>query len=102
MIFNEYQTEIRNYADYPKELGPFWLSMDMQTILGNISDQLKKSILTEGKFTEKNIINIKRMLGFLLNDIANMGLDIGIKLEDIAQDNLNLLELMKHGNKKED
>lgn len=102
MIFNEYQTEIRKYADYPKELGPFYIAMDMTTILGNITDQLKKSILVEGKFSEKNIKNIKRMLGFMLNDIANMGLDIGIKLEDIAEDNLNMLELLKNENKKED
>lgn len=96
MIFNEFQTRIRDYADYPRELGPFYVIMDMMKNVGVISDNLKKSILNEGNLSEAAINHLKRNLGLLLNNIGNMCSDIGINFEDVVQDNLYYLELLRN------
>ena len=94
MIFNDYQSKVRKYADYPHELGPFYIIMDMMKNVGTISDNLKKSILKDGNLNESMIMIIKRNLGYLLNNISNIAADLDLNLEDIAQDNIYYLEVM--------
>ncbi len=38
----EYQDTLDNYADYPTDLGPFYLILNTQAHLGKLSEKLKE------------------------------------------------------------
>jgi hypothetical protein len=41
MEINEYQSQIRDYGDYPLELGPFSVILSLQNNVGKLSAKLK-------------------------------------------------------------
>lgn len=89
MEINDYQKQIREYADYPIELGPFTLILDMQSTLGNLSNKLNDSLINDhGNFTKKSKTNVAISLGNIFDDICNMAFDLGFTMNDIISLNM--------------
>ena len=96
--FNTYQDNIRQFAIYHKELGPFSVIMDLMNNVGILSNKLYNVLEDkEGTFTHDEKIRIAISLGDIINNIANMASDLGITFDEVIALNLKKQEL---GNKK--
>ena len=55
MEINDYQTQIRNYVDYPTDIGPFTTILDLSLNVGKLSDKLNKVLVNNhGSFSKEN------------------------------------------------
>lgn len=92
MEVNEYQTTIRNYVDYPQELGPFSVILSMQNNVGSLANKLNDALINDhGNFSKENRMKTAISLGDILFDLTNMATDLGYTMNDIIS-----LNLMKH------
>ncbi len=97
MEINDYQNNIRNFINYPPEIGPFTVILSLQDNLGKLSEKINKSLIEEhGGFTKEGRTKIAISLGDILFDISNMAYDLGYTLNDIIS-----LNIMKHTMEKE-
>lgn len=96
--FNTYQANIRQFAVYHKELGPFSVIMDLTSNVGILSNKLYNVLEDkEGTFTREEKIRIAISLGDIVNNVANMASDLDITFDEVISLNLKKHEL---GNKK--
>ena len=102
MEINEYQNQIRDYIDYPKELGPFSVILSLQNNVGNLSNKLNDALINDhGNFSKENRMKTAISLGDILFDITNMATDLGYSMNDIIS--LNIMKhQMSNEKKKED
>lgn len=89
MEANEYQKQIRKYADYPQELGPFTVIMSLQSDLGRLAEKLNKSLVEDhGSFTNEDKIKVLISLGDILFNVSNIATDLGYTLTDVMSLNI--------------
>ena len=89
MEANEYQIQIRNFAEYPVEIGPFTVILDLQKNIGILSDKLNKVLVTDhGSFSKEDKFKVAISLGDVLNNISNIATDLGLTMDDIISINL--------------
>lgn len=89
MDINDYQSQIRNFIDYPIEIGPFTVILDLQKNVGNLSEKLNKSLTTDhGSFSKEDKIKIAISLGDILYNVTNMASDLGLTMNDVVSINL--------------
>lgn len=95
MEINEYQNKIRDWIDYPAELGPFSVILSLQNNVGNLANKLNNALINDhGNFTKENRMKTAISLGDILFDISNIATDLGYSMNDIIS-----LNLMKHNTK---
>ncbi len=96
MNLNEFQENIKNFEDYPTDLGPYYLILGAQSELGKLSEKLKGFLEERTEFDDKD----KRMLGVSIGDIIFYLLSIGNSL-NISFEQIAALELRKRSLYKE-
>ena len=101
MEINEYQETVKNYIDYPTELGPYYLILDMMGDVGKLSDKIKNTIKDEATMAKEDKILINISLGDLMYHISLIASSLGVSLEEILALNLRKLSLQKEKDVKE-
>ena len=96
MEFNDYQEQVRNFVDYPVEIGPFSVIYGIMSDTGTLAYKLR-GILEEkhGEFNDVDKVKIQITLGDILRNISNIASDLNISLEEVAAINLRKLALQK-------
>ena len=89
MEINEYQTKIRNFIEYPVEVGPFTVILELQKNVGNLSEKLNKVLINDhGSFTKVTKTKAIISLGDILNNICNIAYDLGFDMNDVIGMNI--------------
>ena len=89
MDINDYQKTIREYADYPLELGPFSVILDLQNNVGILSNKLNDALVKDhGNFTKVTKTKAAISLGDILNNICNIAYDLGFDMNDVIGMNI--------------
>lgn len=92
MDINEYQAKIRDYVNYPLEVGPYSTILSLMQNLGVLSSKLNDVLINDqGNFDKKKAVNVIITLGDILFDISNMTTDLGYSMSDVMA-----INLMKH------
>lgn len=92
MEINEYQDKIKEYVNYPKEIGPYSTILALMQDAGKLSEKLNNTLINDrGSFDKKSSLNVLISLGDILFDICNMTSDLGYTMNDVIS-----LNLMKH------
>ena len=94
MELEQYQQKVRSYANYPLELGPYAIILNLQEDIGTLSGKLRSLIDTismQGNLSKEDKQRIGITIGDILFDIANMATDMQLSLEEIS-----LLNIRKH------
>ena len=102
MEINDYQKQIRDWIDYPLELGPFSIILSLQNNVGNLSAKLNDALINDhGSFTKENGMKAAISLGDILFDLANISYDLGYSMNDIISMNLMKRKMAYDKKKKE-
>ena len=89
MDINDYQKTIREYIDYPLELGPFSVILDLQNNVGALSNKLNDALVKDhGNFTKVTKTKAVISLGDILNNICNIAYDLGFDMNDVIGMNI--------------
>ncbi|MGI6297554.1 MAG: nucleoside triphosphate pyrophosphohydrolase family protein [Minisyncoccales bacterium] len=90
MNFNEYQEKARRTAIYPgKDSNYIYPTLGLVGEAGEVAEKVKKIIRDEnGIVSREKKEEIKKELGDVLWYIANLAYELDIKLEEIAQGNI--------------
>ena len=97
MEINDYQLQIRNFATYPVDIGPFTVILELQNNVGNLSQKLNKVLVNDhGTFSNEDKFKVAISLGDILNNISNIATDLNLTMNDIISINLT-----KHSKKVE-
>lgn len=89
MEVNDYQNQIRDYVDYPLELGPFSIILSLQKNVGKLSEKLNDSLMNDhGQFTKEQTMKCIISLGDILFDLTNIATDLGYTMNDVISLNL--------------
>ena len=92
MELNEYQTQAKNTAIYPKDRAVVYPALGLAGEAGEVANKVKKIIRDDGnKINESLVQEISAEIGDCLWYISVLADDIGCKLSDIA--NANLIKL---------
>lgn len=92
MEINEYQTKIRNFIEYPVEVGPFTVILELQKNIGNLSEKLNKVLINDhGSFSQEDKIKVAISLGDILNNISNIATDLSLTMNDVISINMTKL-----------
>ena len=94
MTFEEYQKESRKTAEYPdKDNNYIYPVLGLTGEAGEVAEKIKKVIRNDkGIMSEDKKIEIAKELGDVLWYIAQLATELGLKLEDIAEMNLEKLK----------
>lgn len=96
MEINEYQTQIRNFIEYPVEVGPFTVILELQKNIGNLSEKLNKVLINDhGSFSQEDKIKVAISLGDILNNISNIATDLSLTMNDVISINMTKLSKSK-------
>ncbi len=104
MNFNEYQEKAQITATYPTTLKIIYPSLGLAGESGEVCEKIKKVYRDKnGVFTADVISEIKKELGDVLWYVQAIAHDLGIKMDDIAEENIKKLYSRKersviHGN----
>ena len=89
MDINDYQKTIREYIDYPLELGPFSVILDLQNNVGALSNKLNDALVKDhGNSTKVTKTKAVISLGDILNNICNIAYDLGFDMNDVIGMNI--------------
>lgn len=89
MEINDYQKTIREYLDYPVELGPFSVILDLQNNIGILANKLNDALINDhGSFTKVTKTKAIISLGDILNNICNIAYDLGFDMNDVIGMNI--------------
>ncbi len=89
MEINDYQKTIREYIDYPIELGPFSVILDLQNNVGSLANKLNDALIKDhGSFTKITKTKAAISIGDILNNICNIAYDLGFDMNDIIGMNI--------------
>lgn len=92
----EYQDTLDNYADYPTDLGPFYLILNTQAHLGKLSEKLKEVMDKDSlDIDTKDKTSLSITIGDLISNLTFMASSLGLSLQDILALNLRKLSLIK-------
>lgn len=93
MKLSEYQSRARETAIYPvNEFAVIYPALGLCGEAGEAADIVKKSIRDNGgAFTPEQSARLRKEVGDVLWYASNLASDMGWKLEDIAQENLDKL-----------
>jgi len=97
MDFNEYQEKAKETMVYPK-LNPSWVypALGLSGETGEIMEKLKKILRDhEGKIDSEKKDAIKKELGDVLWYLAALSEELGLSMDDVAQDNIAKLKSRK-------
>lgn len=97
MELNELQVEMGNYVSYPKELGPYFTILGINSSVGKLSDKLEAILQNPDKHgfdqTDKNMLALS--IGDIIMWSLNMASDIGITFSDMMNLEIRKLVMMK-------
>lgn len=94
MNINEYQDNIREFADYHKELGPFQVILSLSNNVGILSGKLYDILESKnGEFSDEEKVKLAITLGDICKDIANMASDLNITMDEVLALNMKKIEL---------
>lgn len=89
MEINDYQKIIRDYIDYPVEIGPFSVILDLQNNVGALANKLNNALIQDhGNFTKITKTKTAISLGNILDNICNIAYDLGFSMNDIIGMNI--------------
>lgn len=89
MEINDYQLQIRNYATYPTDIGPFTVILELHNNVGKLSEKLNKVLVQDhGAFSNEDKLKVAISLGDILNNISNIATDLNLTMNDIISINL--------------
>ena len=94
MTFEEYQKQARTTAIYP-DLGNNFIYPTLGLVgeAGEIAEKIKKVLRDgNGEITEEKRSELNKELGDVLWYLANLSVELGISLENIAANNLEKLK----------
>ncbi len=94
ITFNEYQTQAKEYAIYPKEKALEYLVAGLASEAGEVAGAYKRIIRDNASTTK-----VAYELGDLLWYMSQLALELGFTLDAIAQHNLDKLEYRKQHDK---
>lgn len=100
MNFKEYQEKAKETAIYPKT-EPSWLYplLGLGGETGEIFEKLKKVIRDEnGRVSQEKLELIKKELGDVLWYLATLSTELGLDLNEIAEENIKKLFSRKERN----
>lgn len=86
MTFDEYQMAAKKTAIYPREYSVVYPALGLAGEAGEVANKVKK-IIRDGASTEGVIAEVADCLWY----IAALASDIGVSLDDLAQQNLDKL-----------
>lgn len=91
MNFNEYQKKSRKTAKYP-EKNFVYPALGLNGEAGEVAEKVKKVIRDKGgKLDQETKEDIGRELGDVLWYLAQMATELGLSLDDIAEQNISKL-----------
>ena len=94
MELNECQLMLRNYIDYPPELGPFSCAFSLWTNTGKLSEKMHDVLENKhGEFEDRDKGRIAISISDILFDISNIAYDMGYTLDDIVNLQIRKKEL---------
>ncbi len=96
MDFKEYQKQARKSAVYPKNYKMFYPALALSGEVGELNNMIQKVIRDGVKLNKEDA---SKELGDILWYISALASDIGLKLNDIAVDNIAKLKDRKKRNK---
>ena len=92
----DYQENIKNYNDYPLDLGPYYLILGAQQSLGKLSERLKDILKdNEGIMNEKDKLNISIAIGDILYYLISISNSLDIQFDQIAALSLRKQNLLR-------
>lgn len=92
----EFQTQTRNFANYPLDLGPYYTILGIYDELGNLSEKLRVSLKdSAGQFTERESQKIMISIGDVMYYLACMCNDMGFNMNDVLDLCLRKQNLIK-------
>ncbi len=93
MTFAEYQKKSRKTALYPNVGNNFiYPTLGLTGEAGEVSDKIKKIIRDKENIIDKETkLELKKELGDVLWYISQLSTELGLELEDVAQNNLDKL-----------
>ncbi len=100
MTFEEYQKQARTTAIYP-DLGNNFIYPTLGLVgeAGEIAEKIKKVLRDgNGEITEEKRSELNKELGDVLWYLANLSVELGISLENIAANNLEKLKSRQERN----
>lgn len=102
MEVNEYQNQIRDYVEYPEELGPFSVILSLQNNVGKLAEKLNDSLTNDhGQFSKELTMKCIISLGDILFDLTNIAFDLGYTMNDVISLNITKHRLEKDKKEKE-
>lgn len=92
----EYQTQIKNFADYPLELGPYYTILGIYDELGKLSEKLRESLKNrEGDFSQRDLQRLEISIGDIMFYLVTMCNDLNINIDSVLNINLKKQNLLK-------
>ena len=89
MDINDYQKNVREYIDYPKEIGPYSVILSLVKNMGKLSEKLNDVLINNhGSFDDKKRMNTIITLGDIIFDVTNMASDLDYTMNDVLSINL--------------
>lgn len=87
---NDYQAQVRNFAKYPMEIGPFYCAFGIGEEFGKL-DQKIRELLDDPthQIDKQDSMKVAISLGDILYYIANMATDFGVTMEEICLLNIH-------------
>lgn len=97
MNFNDYQEKARTTAIYSKNYKVIYPTLGLCGESGEIAEKIKKWIRDDEakELTDEQLLLLKKELGDVLWYISNLAFDLNLKLDDIAELNIEKLFLRK-------
>jgi len=100
MTFQEYQEEARKTAIYPNLGNNFiYPTLGLVGEAGEVAEKIKKVIRDDNyQISDEKRVEIVKEVGDVLWYIANLSVELGISLEDVAAKNLEKLKSRQQRN----
>jgi NTP pyrophosphatase (non-canonical NTP hydrolase) len=92
LTLDEYQKAAAETAIYPRDAALTYPTLGLVGEAGEVAEKVKKIIRdNNGQITEHKRIELTKELGDVLWYLANIAVDLGCNLSDVAQGNLDKL-----------
>jgi NTP pyrophosphatase (non-canonical NTP hydrolase) len=92
MNLSEYQRQSRRTAEYPREAWLAYPALGLAGEAGEVAEHVKKAIRDDaGKVSDERKAAMSKELGDVLWYVAQLASELGLSLDDIAEQNLEKL-----------
>lgn len=92
MKFNDYQSQTEKTAIYPIEIGLAYVTMGLAGEAGEIANKVKKIYRDkDGNLDAETAMTLADELGDVLWYVSQLATELGVNLEDVAQNNIEKL-----------